>query len=255
MKNKIKSKIRALVLGLLFLAVSSMNLPAIMYYNGSGSAFNETSPLAHFSITNTTLSGFGVGFLSYTQVTPGSVGVMKIKSIEEYVVIGASSFLQSHSDLSSFLSRMELGELGEPDHEALTHKLGMAINNMEMAVEIYKDLKKKADKTPYKKEVIEKLRKFKYDKFRKKNNLREDMIQRVKQYLAKGKIREMYGNILSRCEYILDKSKDIKEKMKSGDVKIIDLREDVWMLNLEYIDSITLGQYVAQVFGEINKGL
>jgi hypothetical protein len=135
------------------------------------------------------------------------------------------------------------------NHEELDGILEKAIGAMISANESYSALKQLADNTPYNESVIDALKNFNYDGFRKDKGLRIEVFERAKKFLVKGDIRGMYGATLADTAKILFMLNQLKAQVEAGEFPSLDT---VWSLNQLYGDAQLFGQYVAQVFYALN---
>lgn len=195
----------------LFFLTFSMNLPAVIWYNGSDTTFDYMGEL------------------------------------NEYVITGAANFLKSYSN---FLLLLSHAELGVKDLQIGKKYLETAIVSLENAINIYEDLKQKAEISANKQSIIDDLKEIDYDNLKKKNRLIETIFESVKGYLKKGEIPETYKIMLSDCNTILKTLKILQEEMNKG---IFPGKSKLWDINHSYSESMFFGQYVARVFSEIIK--
>jgi hypothetical protein len=169
-------------------------------------------------------------------------------AIRSYIVQGAGYFLDSYSSALEFMHKFELGEINGINYEELSVILDKAIEGMTNANATYTALKQLADNTPYNMAVIDALKDFNYDGFRRSNGLREDAFNRVKKFLEKGDIRGIYGENVTDTANILNLLTRIKARVDAGQFPIL---SDVWQLNPLYSDTQLFGQYVSQVFFKV----
>jgi hypothetical protein len=169
-------------------------------------------------------------------------------SIEHYVVKGAGFFLKSCSDLLLFLNYAEIAEIEGADFNALWLNLDNGISNMEVARDVFLQLKQKADLTPYNQSKIDELLKFNYVGFQKENNLLKPVFDQVKFYLGNGAVREFYGEILCQIDEILDISYIIKANIEVNEFPEV---ESLWNLQHRCCKSMLFGQYASRVFLKI----
>ena len=196
---------------MLFFLTFSINLPAAIWYNGSDTTFDYMGEL------------------------------------NKYVITGAANFLQSYS---SFLLLLSHAELGVNDLQIGKKYLETAIESLEDAINIYEELKQKAESSENKQSTIEDLKKIDYDSLKKKNRLIETIFKSVRGYLEKGEIPETYKIMLAECNTILKTLKILHEQMNKG---IFPEKSKLWDINHSYSESMFFGEYVARVFNEITK--
>ena len=236
-----------MVTGLFVIMIFSTNLSALIYFNSSDIGFEESET------GNTFLAKFPraailQGILSMNTVSlslPNSYQSSTTKRLSDYIKDGAINFLDAYSNFLLFLKEIEASEANKSDHK----KLQDTIDFMEQAKNNYTELSGKADKLSYKQSIRDKLINFDYDGFQEKNQLRKDVFDKVKVFLSNGNIRGAYKEALSQFNNILKVSKNIRGKLKSG--KLSNLLSELLRLNQLYSESMFFGQYVAQVFGEL----
>jgi hypothetical protein len=161
-----------------------------------------------------------------------------------YIVEGAGYFLDSHSSMQAFLNRVEMSDVKGVDYNELREILYNAIENMEKAREAYYNLKLKADNTPYKQVMIDKLLEFNYEGFKESNGLIPFIFERVKNYLSKGDVRGIYAEFVSNTEKILEKLYEIKISVDSDQFPDI---SNLWRINQVYSEYLLYGQYTSEV--------
>lgn len=170
-----------------------------------------------------------------------------IGELNKYVIKGAADFLKSYS---SFLLLLSHAELGGKDLKIGQEYLETAIKNLESAINIYEELKQKAECSKSKQSIIDELKNFDYDSLKKKNRLIETIFENVRMHLKKGEILETYEIMLSDCNNILKTLKIIHEEIKNG---VFPEKSNLWDINHSYSESMFFGQYVTRVFVKIKK--
>ena len=221
MKDQQKSSVSKFLLGIVALILFHMNLSALTYCNDSYIAFLEADKKDKNEA---------------------------VENIKGYLEKGAGYFLESYSVFLLFLSKIEKVELEDLNYDELKSDLNNAIGKMEYTKNIYLALNKKADDTPYNPKVINKLINFNYENFQIKNRLIKPVFYKIKNYLYRGRIREMYGERLSQIEVILNIANMIKVKI---DAKKFPEASDLYNLNEACSQSLLFDQYAARVFKEI----
>ncbi len=221
MIGKSKTKSLTLTWGVTVLLLFTINLAGNIYYNYTDNSFNNPK---------------------------GASTTQECDTLRCYVIEGAGYFLKSHSDFLAFLNCVELEELYGMDYNVLTANLNSAVETMQAAKNTYLHLKQKADTTPYRQDVLDRLLTFDYDTFQVDNGLIESIFAEVKFFLYNGKIREMYGEILVHLDEILAVAGIIKAEIEAG--RSPELKH-LYRLNQSCSKSLLFGQYAAMVFLEI----
>jgi hypothetical protein len=214
LKNKVRCIILGIFMGITFFGLFNMNVSALVYLNSSETSFDD------------------------------------IEELNVYVIKGASYFLKSYSSFLLLLQKVELAEIKGWEFNKMREYLKSAIINMENAIEIYKGLDQEVNQSKYDPGIIDKLKKFNYDNLQKENRLIKPIFDDACDYLRNGKIREIYQEMILRCNKILSKLNDFQKKLKSS----MPLKKtDLWDLNQFYSQSLLFGQYVARVFLKIRE--
>lgn len=227
MRGLPKHKFSKVLWGIAVLMLFHLNLSAFIYLNNSDICFSKTS-----------------GF-------EGEITVLQCEALRCYIIDGAGYFLDSHADFLRLLQKLEVGELNGLDYNQLRLHLDRVINNMLNAKSIYLQLKQTADVTPYDPTVIGQLLNFNYDVFRAENQLLEPIFERVRFFLCNGAVREIYGEILTHTDNILNILDEIKAKIDAGEFPGL---SDLYKLNDSFAESLLFGEYIARAFREI-KGM
>lgn len=201
--------------GLLLIIALGINAFPRWLANGSGKGFDDT----------------GEGFAAV--------------SLEVYVVEGAGYFLDSYANALLFMKHLESMDKNAVNDTEAVSMLNNALRSMEKANAVFKQLKFLADVTPYKPAVTDALCKFDYEAFQAAYGIDDNIFDRVRDYLGKGDIRAVYGDIVTDTGTIAALLKQVKEQVDAG---IFPSTWDVWKLDRAYSDSQRFGQYAARVF-------
>ncbi len=196
------------------------NIFAIYYVNRSCEAYNTCAP------------------------APGATSSIS-PSMGQLIIEGAGYFLASHADMKTFLNRIELSEMNGVNYLEIQGILNSGIANMENASATFKNLILLAKETPYNHAVINKLRKFNYRGFMKKNNLVGDVFIKVRGFLAKGNVTGAYIKLQASKDEMIAQLYVIKAAVDSNIFPDTNL---LYRVNQAYIETMLFGQYVAQVF-------
>jgi hypothetical protein len=223
MANNKKGVIRIGIIIFFVALFVSESLP-IATYNGSGSGYGE---------------GGQSGSSGIKELTPG---------IEDLIITGAGYFLRSKADFLLCLNKIELSPLEGVDYTEVQYLLKSAIHNMEKAGENYGQLVSIAYVTPYRIDVIEKLKAFDYDNLLEEKGLNAIIFKDMQSYLSAGNLRGLHSRALLDTMNILAMLYRIKPAIDSGQIPVL---EDLWRLNQAYAEAHLLGQYTAEVFDQV----
>jgi len=169
-------------------------------------------------------------------------------SLEEMVKAGAGYFLDSYANTMSFLKESEGSDPAGAVEPGLVLLLDRAREGMERANNTFNQLKRLADATPYNRTVIGLLSKFDYDGFQAAYGIDDPTFARVRELLAKGDIRSIYGEIARQTGDLVQLLVQVKDRAEPG----ASLSNwDVWKLERAYAESLRYGQYTARVFDSL----
>ena len=164
------------------------------------------------------------------------------------IITGAGYFLRSQSDFLLFLNKIELSTLEGVNYTEVQNLLNCAIDNMEKAKEEYGRLVEIAYVTPYRQEVMEKLKAFDYDGLLEEKGLNAVIFKDMENYLRAGNLRGLHSRALLDTMNILAMLYRLKPVTDSGQFPVL---EDLWRLNQAYAEAHLLGQYTSEVFARV----
>jgi len=171
-------------------------------------------------------------------------------TIGQLIVVAGGYYLDSHANLKLLLSQVELSELNGIDYAKARDTLCMAIDKMEMANASYLALINKADGIDYNPVVVNQLKSFDYNRFRKEFNLNPTIFKRVEHFLSKGNVRGVYKDIFIETGNILEKLYIVRESLDSDMFPTV---SNLWRINQKYAEVELFGQYVAELFYKLNE--
>ncbi|MCP5049575.1 MAG: hypothetical protein GY940_20565 [bacterium] len=166
-------------------------------------------------------------------------------TLRQYIIEGTGRFLNSRSDFLLFLTKIELSELNGLDCNEAREIMNGTIEKMEGAIGFYFKLKTLAAVTEYNQYVNNQLKTFDYNRFQQEKGLNPTIFQRVEGFLSKGDIRGVYEWAHRETELILLKLKQVKLSVDSNAFPQLTV---LWELNQDYFNVLLFGQYVTQVF-------
>ena len=173
-------------------------------------------------------------------------------SLREYLINGAGYYLDSYSDALAFLKKVEMAELTGIEFSEMQALLNSALGNMEEANSNYTNLSIKAEYSTYNDAVVDELKKFPYEKFRKKHGLYKSTFNELVTFLRSGDVRGAYAKMQQNAEKLLTTIKDIKNTVDSSQFPDV---PSLWRLNQSYSESMLFGQYMAGIFSKIVKNM
>ena len=198
------------------------------------------------------LSIFGYSYLTYnwreclntTDCTCTLTLYVTPPALKIYITESTGYFLNSHSSFQAFLNRVELAEINGINPNEMKSIFNSAIENMEKAKASYESFKIASEKTSYNQEMIDKLMKFDYDRFRLQYGLIESIFKRVKNLLVNGDINGLDNTVITNMGSILKQLYSIKaivDKNLIPDVSIL------WRINQAYLEAHLFGQYMSEI--------
>ena len=170
-------------------------------------------------------------------------------TLRDYLIEGASMFLDSYSNALAFLKEIEISDADNADFETLSRLLDNAIVLMENSNIAYTGLVELADVTEYNPDVILELIRFPYTPYMKANHLNREVFRDLTNYLHEGDVRGAYARMLKDTEDILEILYRVKITINSNQLPD---GPPLWTFNQYYSESLLFGQYMAGVFSEIS---
>jgi len=218
------------VLLIMLLAFGSINAFPLFYFNEGGCAFEPGCDPD---------GGSGDSGL----YVPSSSGLMAM-----YIIEGAGYVLDARAGVTTFMNRFETAELTGADFAGMRDILSGVIDNLEKAKAYYVFINYIAAFTPYREDVIERLKAFDYDGFQKRWGLYPNVFDRVKRYLSAGDVRGVFSVISKDIDLLLDRLYALKRDIDTDKFPSV---QSVWQLNQAFSDNIFFGQYFAMVMYEV----
>ncbi len=186
---------------------------------------------------------------AYNNCAPNPLGKSSVSpSMGQLIIEVAGYFLASHADMQTFLNKLELSEVNGVNYPEIQAILNSGITNMENASATFKNLIQLAKETPYDQVVIDKLTKFDYQGFMKKNNLLGDIFIKVQGFLAKGDVTGTYIKLKASKDAMIAQLYLIKAAVDSNLFPDTNL---LYRVNQAYSETMLFGQYVAEVFNNL----
>jgi len=185
--------------------------------------------------------GSETGNTSYTQadITLGRL-----------ITEGAANFTLSYSYTMRVSNLIELSELEGLNDVELRECLYSAIKHMELSAYNYYVLVQVSTPLKYKEDVKSKLEKMEYLELKDRKGIHSCVFDSVVSYLSVGDVKGVYQKFYNDSSNILGILYDIK---KNVDNNLFPEIESIWRLNQGYSESLLFGQFVTEVFKEIQK--
>jgi len=170
------------------------------------------------------------------------------KSIEAYVTEGAYYYLGANADIQRLLQMIEFQDTRGIDYPAMQKIVTSAVDNMLKAEKTYEKLIQKAESTPYKQDVILKLRDFDYEEFIQEHGLNRVVFAVVREKLQSGDITGILKHTYNDFLKITDLLQEINRSVSNNQLPGLSLS---WELNETLANSSLIGSYTARIFSEI----
>jgi hypothetical protein len=168
--------------------------------------------------------------------------------IRTLIIEAAGHYLNSYSEINLFLNRVETGDLEGIDFQELTALLDGAIFYMEKSRASYCDLKTVASNTPYRQEVVERLKSFDYNGFLDEHNLNPVVYREVWKFLSRGDVNGYYNQLHIKTSAIVDVLNILRNDIARNRIPSA---QSLWDVTQVYADTLQFGQYATQIFGAI----
>ena len=169
--------------------------------------------------------------------------------LEQLIVMGAGYFIQSNSDYQQFLKTVEMSDIYGINNEDMMNTIDNAVKNMELANETYYQIIRVSSLLEYNPVVLEKLKYFNYPYYQYVNRLNPFIFKQVERYLKYGNVRGCYQQFYTSTLEILHRLRNIQTSVQAITMPKI---SDCWRLNQLYQETQLFGQYMSEVFMNID---
>jgi len=158
-------------------------------------------------------------------------------------------FLKASRDYQDFLQYLEESEYQPVDNSILINTLDNAYENMKAAHTRYHEIWQMSKILDFNPMVLELLLRFDYKSFQKKKNLIPNVFDTVEKFLKKGDLSGIYEKTYIDTGVFLRKI-DLLKTFHLGHSINLPL---CWEINQRILKSQLFGQYISQIFAEINS--
>jgi hypothetical protein len=176
---------------------------------------------------------------------PGDKNLTVAPNLGRLIIDAAGFYLRSTSDWQLLLREIELSGSTGTNFLVLDELLMSAISNLELANSTYFQLWQASTYLEYDPIVLDKLRKFNYNKYQAKNHLHAGVFKQVSEFLKKGDIRGSYKKAYLATGELLERMKALNSTRGKHTLPNIPA---CWRLNQLFLETALFGQYVAEVF-------
>ena len=220
---KVINKYPILTVSMFFiiLMLSNNSLFAYIFFNGSGSGYNDTNT--------------------------GSDLTKNTASIDSLITESASCYLQGKADIQTLLNLVELQDVKGIDYMEMQRLVDSALENISNARIAYEKLVSKAEAAPYNPVVIEKLKAFDYNSFMLEKRVNETIFKKAGGYLRNGDNTGAFRHVLAVVRHMELLLTAVKTEMDFNRL------ENYWQLNELCAETTLFGSFVARVFYQINR--
>lgn len=171
------------------------------------------------------------------------------QNLNQLIAEGAGFFISSQSDYSAFLNKVEMADLNDVNYQGLRECLLLSSEDIEKAIVTYADIIATTDTMPNNPDMVKKLQSFDYAAFQNKKCLNGNIFELVSSYLKKADVRGLYTTIHKEMESISTQLIVLETMVNNNQFPGIEI---IWQLNQKYAELMLFGQYIAEVFYEIN---
>lgn len=167
--------------------------------------------------------------------------------IESLTIEAASNFLKSNAEVFLLLNEVEISQNGLNFDKALNFT-NSALDKLEYTKRDLSDIIQIGKISGYDKEIVNRLKNFRYDTFVYDNKLVKDVFERLLPYFTTGDIIGFYQIMLNDLEEISIKLHSIKNQLEINSQPSL---EEFWLLLQKNSETILLGNYATLVFNSL----
>lgn len=220
------------VIGIVLSLILAANVFPFIQLNGSGTGYCDSQPASGCEDN---------GGETAAPLTPGD-------TIAGLITGGAAAYLNAYSAYLSFLNRVELSGRDGLDYGESMKLLDTALENIKSAADTYYRLIVRAEATPYNPLVLDRLANFDYKEYARKNHPDWYIFKEVQTYLKNGDITGTYLFTYTGVKEIRRLLVTAKSTLALNTMP--PLRE-LWKINETMSKTMVFGQYVAQIFNQV----
>jgi len=168
----------------------------------------------------------------------------KNQQIEEYVVAGAKSFIESYKNALALIDAFEIKPSQAADISAAFIFTENALRQLQDSRSHYAKAKELGEQAGYNMTFIVKFKVFDYDEYIDKYGLNKEIAGIVKKYLKEGDILGVYEQNIDNIDAIIITLTRIRDTLKSGEKPPIRI---LWDCIQQYANAALFGNYTTRI--------
>jgi hypothetical protein len=176
----------------------------------------------------------------------------KNQAIEEYVVAGAKSFIESHRTILAVIQEFEINSYQNVNIPSSLTFTETALKQLQNSREQYIKALETAGQIGYNLAMIDKFKVFDYDGYINKYGLNKEIAGIVKKYLKEGDLLGIYRENIDNINNIINILVSIRDTLESGDKPALGI---LWDCIQQYSTSLLLGNYATRFSIKIIKNI
>ncbi len=169
---------------------------------------------------------------------------------EEFIIQGASYYLQSYSDFLLLLNESETGLIKGFDLTRAQQVIESGLDKLRVSEENYLLALAIIKKTVFDEAWLKALSAFDYERLAAERHLYPQVINQVAAFLTKGDVAGLYQQMADNLEGMITNLQALKEKAQEG---ILPGMEALRTLYRQYSDFMTSGYYASLVFSTVKS--
>jgi len=176
----------------------------------------------------------------------------KNQAIEEYVVAGAKSFIESHQNFLAVIQEFEINSSQDVNIPLSFTYTETALKQLQNSRYRYIKALEIAEQAGYNLAMIEKFMVFDYDGYISKYGLNKEIAGIAKSYLRKGDLLGIYRKNIDNLDIIINTLITIRDSMKAGEKPGIGI---LWDCIQQYSATFLFGNYATRFSVKIIKNI
>ena len=168
----------------------------------------------------------------------------KNQQIEEYVVAGAKSFIESNKNTLALINEFEVNPSQATDISAAFTFTENALRQLQDSRSHYSKAKELAEQAGYNMTMITKFKAFDYDGYIDKYGLNKEIAKIAESYLKAGNLLGIYQKNINNLDAIIITLTSIRDTLKSGEPPKIRI---LWDCIHQYASAFLLGNYATRL--------
>lgn len=170
--------------------------------------------------------------------------------VEGLIIEGASSFLQSHSDIFLLLKESEMGLKSGFNFSQAQLATDSALAQLKISKENYTIVADVLKNAVYSKETLYQLKTFNYEGLATTRNLNPRIMKRVAEYLIRGDVGGIYQAYVNDMNVMQKNLEGIHENLARNQQPGMEVLRTLFQ---EYMDFMNFGYYTSLVFDNLKN--